>query len=157
MRCCRLLDSLSVAFVVTWLLFVMPHSRSVEAKAARVACALARGYLLPLSGDQRHILVAARLAAPIRTMARAVEAHERLDAMTGQRHHLLAHAALAAKKQLSPAQFSKVMKLNIDAGIAKHAFSRRVPDAWADVSDDSPGFAAGDDPCCDGGDAAAHT
>mmetsp|Transcript_88303 Transcript_88303/g.258102 ORF Transcript_88303/g.258102 Transcript_88303/m.258102 type:complete len:442 (+) Transcript_88303:108-1433(+) len=143
----------ALAFLVCLLVATldrMPHSHSALSRAARRQRALARGYIETKPSGMTHVLVPSPLAQPVRTAARALEAHAALDSISGVRHHHLAHAALTAKPIIGDSAFVRIMALNREAGRAKHGVSQSVMpqrSPWADEVDDSlSGAAVSGDP-----------
>jgi len=99
----------------------MPHCRSLAAAVRRRDRAVALGYFKPPDdSDRKLISVSRRLAPAVSVMAQAVEAHDEIDKRLGVRHHSLAHAVLAARPQMSDAEFAGKLSLNRRAGRAKH-------------------------------------
>lgn len=103
----------------------MPHSHSAHAAALRRQRAIDRGYVVPRPAGTRHLLVDDRIAPDVRTVAKAMATHARLDADADRPHHHLRSAALAAKDRVSEATLHDILRLNRDAGRAKHNVSRK--------------------------------
>jgi len=101
----------------------MVHKHSPAKLRERRLRALELGFVVPKGpggAGHQHVLVPRFVAAPVKTMAAALAAHSELDAITGECHHTLAAAALAAKPLLPEGRFRSTMALNKAAGTAKH-------------------------------------
>ena len=98
----------------------MPHSRSSAAAARRRLRAQALGFLRPRPSGCRFLRVPVHLVGNAKVIIRALVAHSALDAVTGERHHLLRGAVHAAEPILEPESVDDLRSLNRAAGRAKH-------------------------------------
>lgn len=116
----------------------MVHKYSPAALQRRRERAVARGYVQAKVPGTTFVQVPVVIAESVKTMAAALVAHRGLDISTGCQHHYLADAALHARPMISSEAFHRAMRLNKEAGRAKHDVSGDVVLASAPAAAAAP-------------------
>ncbi len=115
-----------VAFVV--MAVYITHTRSVAAAPARKAHALARGFLVQVETDRKHILVAAPVANRAKAIAALLETHRTHERLTRVHCHHASRSVAVACTFLLNECYLRDVAVHRAANSARHR-------AWAYATD----------------------